>query len=273
MAQGACKVLVDGLTFPEGPRWHNGRLYFSDFYAHAVYAVTLDGVLEQIAEVPYQPSGLGWLPNGDLLMVSMKDQKVLRQSAGQLSVYADLSALARNHCNDMLVTSSGRAYVGNFGFDPHSEEPRNTVLIAVETDGRAHVAAADMAFPNGMATLNNETQLVVAESVGQLLSVFDIDKNGELTDRRVLARLPGCMPDGLCIDRNGDILAATMTYNKLVKISPRGDVLATTEFNTATWACASGGDDGETIFLCTSDHSGIGDCQRHRSGKIQILQN
>jgi sugar lactone lactonase YvrE len=264
-------TLIDGLTFPEAPRWRDGCLFFSDFYSHQVYTLDAGGKTQIIAEVPGRPSGLGWLPNGDLLIVSMTDRRVLRMVDGQLSLYADLASLAPFHCNDMLVTTTGRAYVGNFGFDPHGEAPRPTDLFLIQPDGRCSIAASDLAFPNGMATLGDESRLVVAESVGQQLSVFDMDRGGGLSNRRVLVRLPGCQPDGICVDRDGNLLVTTMTCNQLVKISPTGNILQTTPLPTPVWACAVG-KNGD-IFLCTSAHAIPEDCARHRSGKIQLLKD
>lgn len=259
--------LTAGLTFPEGPRWRNGKLWFSDFYSHTVFTVDLAGNIEAIITVPEQPSGLGWLPNGDLLIVSMRDQKILRWDGIALSLHADLATLARHHCNDMIVLQSGRAYVGNFGFDPYKEAPQTTNLICVEPDGAARIAAKDMAFPNGMVTLNHETLLVVAESVSQCLTAFDIAPDGSLSGRRLFARTPQCQPDGICVDGDGNILVTTMTCNTLIKFAPDGAHLETLKFNVPVWACAA--TDGGDILLCTSTVSEIEDCQRERSGAIQ----
>jgi sugar lactone lactonase YvrE len=261
--------LATGLTFPEGPRWRDGKLWFSDFYSHAVYTVDLAGELQKQIGVPGQPSGLGWLPNGDLLVVSMRDQKVLRWDGGPPSVHADLTPFARFHCNDMIVLSDGSAFVGNFGFDPHSEEPRLTSLIRVDPDGRANIAATGMAFPNGMVTLSNETILVVAESVAQCLTAFDITPDGALTNRRMLACTPGQQPDGICLDADGNLLVATMIGKQLITFTPDGKRLGALDFDVPVWACAvsNGGD----ILLCTSHHSVVTDCQHERSGAIQRI--
>jgi len=144
-------TLISGLSFTECPRWRDGRLYVSDFYTHRVLAVAMDGTAETIASLPQQPSGLGFLPDGRLLIVSMRDRKVLRREAdGSLVVHSDLSALAPGYLNDMLVDGSGRAWVGNFGFDLMGRAPaRATVLICVQPDGTAKVAADFLGFPNG----------------------------------------------------------------------------------------------------------------------------
>jgi sugar lactone lactonase YvrE len=259
--------LATGLTFPEGPRWRDGRLWFSDFYSHAVYTVDLAGRLEKQFDVPGQPSGLGWLPDGDLLVVSMRDQKVLRWDGISLTVHADLGLFARDNCNDMIVLSDGSAFVGNFGFDPHNEDPRLTNLIHLKPNGRISIAASDMAFPNGIITLGDETILVVAESVGQCLTAFDITPDGSLSNRRVLARVPGQQPDGICLDTDGNILVATMVGQQLIKISPDGHHLGAIDFDVPVWACAVS--DGGDILVCTSHHSVGTECQRERSGAIQ----
>jgi sugar lactone lactonase YvrE len=259
--------LASGLTFPEGPRWRDGKLWFSDFYSHAVYTVDLAGELQKQIDVPGQPSGLGWLPNGDLLVVSMRAQKVLRWDGHTLTTHADLAPFARDNCNDMIVLSDGSAFVGNFGFDPHSEEPRVTSLIRVSSTGDASIAATDMAFPNGMVTLANETILVVAESVGQCLTAFDIAPGGCLSNRRVLARTPGQQPDGICLDADGNMLVATMVGKQLLTFSSDGKQLSALDFDVPVWACAVS--DGGDILLCTSHHSVRTDCQRERSGSIQ----
>ena len=262
------QVLAEGLTFPEGPRWRGGRLWFSEFYSHGVYSLDLGGGLRREFEVPGQPSGLGWLPDGDMLVVSMRDQWVMRWDGRALSLHADLSAFARGPCNDMIVTATGRAYVGNFGFDPASEAPRSTCLVAVEPDGRAWVAAEDLAFPNGMALLDGGARLVVAESVAECLTQFDIAGDGTLANRRPFAAIPGCQPDGICADHDGSVLVTTMTCDTLVRFSGAGEHLATHSFDTHLWACAVS-DAGE-VLLCTADHYIAEDCRRERSGKIQI---
>ena len=199
-------VLLDGLAFPEGPRWHEDRLFFSDMHAHRVVAVDAGGNDETIVEVPNQPSGLGWLPGGDLLVVSMVDRKVLRLAGGTLAVHADLADLAPANCNDMVVDARGRAYVGNFGFDMYAGEPwRKTNIIAVDPDGNAWVAADEMSFPNGPVITPDGRTLIVGESSAARLTAFDIADDGSLSNRRVWASLReiGATPDGICLDADG----------------------------------------------------------------------
>jgi len=181
-------TLIGGLSFAEGPRWHEGRLYFSDMYAHRVVAVGMNGAAETVAQVPGQPSGLGFLPDGRMLIASMMDRRILRREHdGRLAVHADLSGLANWHVNDMLVDGDGRAWVGNFGFDLHGgAEACLTVLICVEPDGSARMAAEGLGFPNGMALTPDGQTLIVAESTMNRLSAFTVVQ-GRLGERRTWA--------------------------------------------------------------------------------------
>ena len=165
------EVLVAGLTFPEAPRWRDGKLWFSDFYSHRVLTVDLAGRLETVVEVPQRPSGLGWRPDGTLLVVSMLDRRVLRVDGGKTHVVADLSAVATGPCNDMVVDAAGRAYVGNFGFDRHRGEPqRSTCLALVDVDGRVIRVAEDLHFPNGTVITPDGGTLIVAETLAHRLT-------------------------------------------------------------------------------------------------------
>jgi sugar lactone lactonase YvrE len=209
-------TLISGLSFTECPRWRDRRLYISDFYTHRVLAVAMDGTLETLAYVPQQPSGLGFLPDGRMLIVSMRDRKVLRREAdGALAEHADLFALAPWHLNDMLVDHHGRAWVGNFGFDLIGGAPtQTTVFICVEKDGTATAVAEGLGFPNGMVLTPDGRTLVVAESTMNRLSAFDV-ASGSLGERRTWAAFGDppastnlsemfaqavVIPDGICLD-------------------------------------------------------------------------
>jgi sugar lactone lactonase YvrE len=203
-------IVVDGLTFPEAPRWHEGRLWFSDFYSHRVLAVDVLGHVDVVAEVAQRPSGLGWAPDGGLLVVSMLDRRLLRFDDGKERVVADLSALATGPCNDMVVDAKGRAYVGNFGFDRHKgEAPRDTCIVRVDPDGRVSKAADDLAFANGTVITPDGTTMIVAETMGHRLTAFDVAADGMLSKRRLFAQLDDCFPDGICLDAEGATCAAS----------------------------------------------------------------
>jgi sugar lactone lactonase YvrE len=250
------RVLLDGLTFPEGPRWHDGRLWFSDMYGPEVVAVDLEGQRETICEVPGQPSGLGWLPDGRLLIVSMKDRRLLRREpSGELVEHADLSDIATFHCNDMVVGGDGNAWVGNFGFDLHARaEPRPAKLALVTPDGQARAVAEDLQFPNGSVITPDGATLIVGESGAQRLTAFDIGPDGSLANRRTWAEVPG-PPDGICLDAEGCIwVAIPRNRAGVVRVAEGGEVRRHIELDERdAFACMLGGPEGRTLFITVSD--------------------
>ena len=263
------ETLISGLSFTECPRWRDGRLYFSDFYTRRVLAITLDGAVETIADVPGQPSGLGFLPDGRMLIVSMRDRKVLRREFdSSLVEHADLSSLAPWHLNDMLVDHQGRAWVNNFGFDlMGGAKIATTNLICVDRDGRSKVAAVGLGFPNGMALTPDGSTLIVAETFMNRLSAFDL-ASGELGKRRTWAafgdpptsdEVAECLsqadvaPDGICLDAEGAIWVADAKDGRLIRVAESGDILE--ELKTdgmGVFACMLGGDNGRTLFACVA---------------------
>lgn len=267
------EVLIDGLTFPEGPRWHDGRLWFSDFYSHRVIAADADGVAETIVEVPGQPSGLGWLPDGRLLVVSMTDRKLMRLEAGGLVVHAGLSGIATFHCNDMVVDSVGRAYVGNFGSDYSTGEPLQAAKLArVDPDGRVSVAAEGLMFPNGAVITPDGGTLIIGETFARCLTAFDRDAGGTLTNRRTWADLDPHFPDGICLDAEGAIWVADPRGNAVVRVAEGGAILQMVSTgDRGAFACMLGGDDGRTLFICTAAGSGEAAAAR-RSGRIEFTR-
>jgi sugar lactone lactonase YvrE len=251
-------VLVGGLTFPEAPRWRDGKLWFSDFYSHRVLTVDLDGRLETVVEVPQRPSGLGWRPDGTLLIVSMLDRRLLRLEGGRLHVEADLSALATGPCNDMVVDAAGRAYVGNFGFDRHRGEPeRPTCLVRVDPGGRATRVADDLRFPNGTVITPDGRTLIVAETLAHRLTAFDLDAGGALSNRRVLAVIEECLPDGICLDAEHAVWVADARRNRVVRVRADGAIDRTlVTGQQGAYACMLGGPDRRTLFVLTNTGSG-----------------
>ena len=267
---GKVEVLLDGLTFPEGPRWHGGRLWFSDFYSQRVLTVDLAGKSETIATVPKRPSGLGWRPDGTLLIVSMLDRSLLELKAGRLRPVADLSALAGGPCNDMVVDAAGRAYVGNFGYDRHGgEAPRTTGLIRVDGDGRATRVAEDLMFPNGMVITPDGKTMIVAETYAHRISAFAIDGDGGLSARRVFAEMPGCYPDGICLDAEGAIWVTDARGHEASRVFEGGRIAQRVSVGDRTvFACMLGGADRRTLFLCTCTGSGPAMAEK-TDGKIE----
>ncbi len=266
------RVLIDGLRFPEGPRWHEDRFWFSDMHAGRVIAVQMDGRAETIVEVEADPSGLGWLPDGRLLVVSMQDRRLLRLDPEGLAEVADLSSLASYYCNDMVVDAEGRAYVGNFGFDLHAgESPTPTNLILVHPDGRAEVAAEDLRFPNGTVITPDGKTLIVGESFGGCLTAFDVAGDGTLDGRRVWARLDGAVPDGICLDEEGAVwVASPIGKGGVLRVREGGEVTDRIAVEHEAFACMLGGTDRRTLFNCTAPDSNpekTGD----RRGRIEMV--
>lgn len=267
-------TLLDGLRFGEGPRWHDGKLYFSDMHANHVMTVDLEGRSAVVCEVPNNPSGLGWLPDGTMLIVSMTDRKVMRmERGGALKVHADLSALAPFHCNDMVVDSKGRAYVGNFGYDLHKgEKARGTVLIMVTLDGKPRVVADDLMFPNGTVITRDGKTLVVGESFGRRLTAFDIAADGSLANRRVWADLGNNVPDGIALDAEGAIWVATPMSSEVIRVREGGEVAERIKVATDAFACTLGGADRKTLFVLTSASSDPAACLANATGKVEITK-
>ena len=268
-------TVLDGLAFPEGPRWHDGRLWFSDQHDRRVVATDADGKSETVVDVPEQPSGLGWLPDGTLLVVSMLDRKLMRYDGSALALHADLSALAPAPCNDMVVDARGRAYVGNFGYDMFGGgEYRTTNLVAVDPDGRAWEAADDLAFPNGCVVTPNGRTLIVGESAGARLVAFDIEDDGTLTNRREWAQLQplGATADGICLDAEGAVWIADPLHNAVVRIADGGEVLDRRTTEQGAFACELGGDDGCTLFVCTYDAAASASPEPKPIGRVEATR-
>lgn len=247
------RLFLDKLAFPESPRWHDGALWFSDFHTRLVQHVDMAGHCETVVTVPGQPSGLGWLPDGRLLVVSMTDRRLLRLDGSVLTEVADLSALAPFHCNDMVVDAKGRAYVGNFGFDFAAKEtPRSTVLILVQPDGQARVVADDLHFPNGAVITPDGRTLIIGESYASRLTAFDIADDGSLSNRRVWAALSNATPDGICLDAEGAIWLASPTSREVLRVHEGGEVTHRRATPGQAVACTLGGPDLRTLFVLTT---------------------
>lgn len=266
--------LLDGLTFTEGPRWREGRLWFSDFYTGRVLAVTPEDTVETIVEVPPRPSGLGWLADGSLLVVSMLDRRLLRVRDGRAALHADLGAIATGPCNDMVVDARGHAYVGNFGFDRHrGEPPRAAILARVDPDGTVTAAAEDLEFPNGSVITPDGRTLVVAETLGHRLTAFDVAADGGLSRRRVWAALGDVFPDGICLDAEGAIWVTDARGPDLLRVREGGGVDRRVPVGAGrhAFACMLGGADRRTLYVCTCTGSGPAVADK-RDGRIESLR-
>jgi sugar lactone lactonase YvrE len=267
------RVLLDGLAFGESPRWHDGRLWFSDMHAHQVMAVDLSGRTETIARVPGQPSGLGWLPDGRLLVVSMIDRRLLRLDPGGLVEVTDLHALASGLCNDMVVDSQGRAYIGHSGFDLYASQPSALAdIILVMPDGDARVVAKQIAFPNGTVITPDGRTLIVAESFGSCLTAFDIQSNGSLMGRRLWASTAPAGPDGICLDAEGAIWIASPRTREVLRIREGGQIDKRISLSKSAFACMLGGPDRRTLFILTADSFLPDEARVRLSGRVEFVE-
>jgi sugar lactone lactonase YvrE len=261
-------VLTD-FSFLECPRWHEGRIWFVDFYTYRVLSATADGGdLRTEAEVPGQPSGLGWLPDGRLLVVSMRDARLLRRETdGTLVTHAELAGHVTGLANDMVVDADGRAFVGNFGFDLMKGAPIATAgLVRADPDGTVTTVAEDLWFPNG-SVITDDNVLLVDETFGNRITAFDLTRDGELANRRAWAtfgdlpsdrELPAALgqvvvaPDGCCLDAEGALWVADGLGGRLIRVREPGEIVDQIVVGSGVYACMLGGDDGRTLFACAA---------------------
>ncbi len=266
------ELFVAGIDFGEGPRWHEGRLWFSDFFQHSVKAASPDGSVEVIVEVPGQPSGLGWAPDGDLLVVSMLDRRVMRYDGSTLHEHADLSEIATSLCNDMTVDAEGRAYVGNFGFDLHAgEDATSATLALVQPDGAAEASADGLLFPNGAVITPDGATYIVGESFASQFTAFDVGPGGRLENRRLWAAVPGTIPDGCCYDAEGAIWYADAVGRAALRVLEGGEITHRVETEFNCFAVMLGGDDRRTLFLMTAPGSHPDEVQGLGQGRIEAV--
>ncbi len=265
-------ILLDGLCFSEGPRWHDNHLWFSDMHAHEVIKVGLNGDHEVVARVTQQPSGLGWLPDERMVVVSMLDRKLLVDNDGTLCDYADLHALASYHCNDMVIDGEGRCYVGNFGFDLITgARPEPAELIMVALNGARSIVADNLQFPNGTVITPDGKTLIVAESMAARLTAFDINKDGSLSNRRLWAKMDSAIPDGICLDEDLGIWVASPVSNECIRLTEGGKVTDRIKVENQAFACMLGGEDRKRLFICTAGSSKPDECKSNRDGKIEFV--
>ena len=276
------EVVLDGLRFPEGPRWRDGQLFFSDMHDDAVKRLDPEtGECEVVAALSH-PSGLGWLPDGRMLIVSMEDQRVMRLEAdGSLVVHADLSGIATANANDMVVDPSGRAYVGNFGSQPDPDtwegfQLELAALAQVEPDGSVREAAAEkLAFPNGMVITPGGRTLIVAETFAMRLSAFGIEADGSLAGHRIWAAVHGMLPDGICLDAEGCVwVASARDDGTVLRVREGGEVVAevAVQPDRVPYACMLGGADGRSLFVCTSKSAVANECRAAANASIEVAR-
>jgi sugar lactone lactonase YvrE len=277
---------VEGLHFGECPRWHEGRLWYADFYQSAVMSTDESGAVRVEVEVPGEPAGLGWLPDGRLLVVTRKPRTVVRvEPDGELVEHGDLKPIATFYGNDMVVDQNGRAYVGNFGFDldrfiaeqglgalVESPGAPGTPLIRVDIDGSAHAATDRLAFPNGSVITADGKTLIVAESLAGQLTAFDIAADGSLSGQRVWASLTWCAPDGICLDAQGRVWVANAITAECLLVEEGGDIVDRVATSQTCFACMLGGSDRRTLYVMTAPTSNEATVSSTRQGRIEQIR-
>src|SRR5260221_131967 len=222
------QTLMTGITFGESPRWHDDRLWFSDWGTQEVIAVDLEGKSEVIVHVqfPSFPMCIDFLPNGRLLVISARDRLLLRMEPdGSLVIYADLTGLSDHPWNEIVVDGRGNAYLNNIGFDFPGGEFAPGIIALVTPDGSTRQIADGVAFPNGMVVTPDNATLILAESYGKRLTAFDIAADGSLSNRRVLADLDGGFPHGICLDAENAVWYADVPNKRFVRVRESGEGL------------------------------------------------
>lgn len=262
-----------GLAFPETPRWHDGRLWLTDRYTQRVMTLSPHDIVETVLELEDRPGGLGWLPNGTLLVVAIETRQIYRLVDGCLECHADLSGMTPWPCNDMVVDQAGRAYLGNYGYDIDGGAPLvSTKLIRVDVNGRAQHVGGPVIFPNGMALSADGQTMLVAETFANRLSAFRIGPEGQLEDHRTWADLGDVTPDGICLDEEGAVWVASPQTHEVLRIREGGTITDRIQPRGTPYACVLGGIDRCTLFICTAETSDPDAALRERTGGIETVR-
>jgi sugar lactone lactonase YvrE len=264
------QTLMTGIAFGESPRWHDDRLWFSDWGTQEIIAVDLEGESEVIVRVASFPFCIDFLPDGRLLIVSASDRLLLRREPdGPLVTHADLSTLSEHPWNDIVVDGRGNAYIGNIGFDFPEAEFAPGTLALVTPDGSARQVADGVAFPNGIVVTPDNSTLIVAESYANRLTAFDITADGSLSNRRMWAELGGGVPDGICLDAEDAVWYGDVPNKRCVRVREGGEVLQTIALDRGCFACMLGGPDGKTLFMVAQVWSGMeSTAEGERTGQL-----
>jgi sugar lactone lactonase YvrE len=280
----SARIVREGLSFGEDPRWHEGRLWYSDFYRHGVYSMDVAGDEQLEHLVLAQPSGLGWLPGGDLLCVSMTDYKVLRFTGAHPSEFCDISSYCGFWANDMVTSTSGVSYVGNFGFDLDvmlrdvgaqamlENPPPTTNLVVISPEGDVLQVVADLAFPNGTVITPDGTTLIVGETLTCRLSAFDIASDGTLSNRRVWAQLESVYTDGMCLDDEGQIWLANAIAPQCLRVKEGGEITGVVTTTQVSFACMLGGEDRNSLYIMTAPTSDRFKVADALLGRIEVAE-
>ena len=267
-------VLAADFVFLEGPRWHRGSLWVSDMFDRKVYRIDADGARALVVAVPRRPSGIGFLPDGTPLIVSMTDRKLMKLVDGELVRHADLAPYTANDINDMVVDDEGRAYVGTLGVEVFAgQHAEPGILLVVDPAGRPRVAADNMNIPNGTVIKDGGATLVVAETLSNILTAFDRRTDGTLSNRRVYAALGKVTPDGICLDQAGGIWVSSFQTGEFVRVLEGGEITARVDVGERrAVACQLGGDDGCTLFCLTLEGRLDDTVQDRRGARIETVR-
>lgn len=266
------EILLTGLAFPESPRWRDDRLWFTDQHAHSIMTVTPGGKAECLLKTADLPGGLGWLRDGTPLVVAMTERAVYRLTDEGLELHADLSALAPFHCNDMVISADGRAYVGNFGYDLHGgAAPSATRLIMIEPDGSCRITATELIFPNGSVITPDGMTFIVAETFAHRLTAFTISEEGQLHTPRLWADLGEATPDGICLDAEGAVWVASPGTHEIIRVKEGGTILTRIYPLGTPYACMLGAPDRKTLFILTAETDDPEQAEKTRSGRIETV--
>jgi sugar lactone lactonase YvrE len=263
-------VLMEGIAFGESPRWHDGRVWFSDWGAGQVIALDPGGVCEVIVSVASFPMCIDFLPDGRLLVVDSARQRVLRREPdGSMVTQADLAPVSVKPWNDLVVGASGNAYVNNIGYDFPGGEPGPGIVALVTPEGSVRQVAADLAFPNGMAITADGGTLIVAESHADRLTAYDIGPDGDLHHRRVWAATEGDHPDGICVDDEGAVWYADVASGRCVRVREGGEILASVELDRGAFACTLSRGDEPRLYVVGQKWGGPRTAER--TGQVVVF--